>query len=452
MLFLLSACGPTSQLSTAPGGASATDKGFQAGSEAQVARWEAWGEARAPRAYVNGELWDSENATWDCVEIEHQPAFRRLSVAKARHAAALVDEAAAKGLELDSAEVDAMVEQEFASSRLVDHDDDGYAREQLAVAAAERDEAANEGGAGPADGTKEGGDDARTRIDISGSCADGYVPVVRWEPEQIAELGGLEALLDAERPGGSGIAGHEYGVINDDGTFSGGKGYINVWNPYVEKNSEFSLAQIWATRGSGSDLQTVEAGWQDYYGRTLSHLPRLFVFSTSDNYDTGCYNDNCGDWVQTSSSISLNATWSNFSTTNGSQYSNEYKYWRGSSGNWYFVFDGETVGHYPTDLFDSAGLLDHASRISFGGEIVNNGDPDHTATDMGSGADPSSGWQHAAYIRNIYSRTTSSSYVDFDVDWVGTEPGCYDEDHATGGTWDVYMYFGGEGYDASTCP
>jgi Neprosin len=44
----------------------------------------------------------------------------------------------------------------------------------------------------------------------------------------------------------------------------GAKATINVWDPEVETENEFSLSQVWILSGSfdGSDLNSIEAGWQ----------------------------------------------------------------------------------------------------------------------------------------------------------------------------------------------
>ena len=422
----------------------------------QVAFWEAWREARTPSEHIRAQLSDSEGARWDCVDIEHQPAFRRATLARARRAAEIVDTETSNGRTISQDEVAAEVDAEFSTSALRDISET-EARESLTIAFTEIEAAVKAAAlSGSRGGEMAGQSDSRSEADISGSCPVGTVPIESWSTDQIALFGTLEAFLSPAPPAGGSQANHEYGMMGDSGSFTGGKGFINIWDPDVEMNSEFSLAQIWAWRGTGASTQTVEAGWQDYYGRTLSHKPRLFVFSTSDGYATGCYNNNCGDWVQTTCAVSLNQTWSTFSTDGGSQYSDEYGYWRGTTtGNWHFEYNGTIVGHYPSELFDSAGLLNTASRFDIGGEIINNNTGgSHTETDMGSGQFPSAGWTHAAYVRNVLSRTTTPSYVDFDVDGSdGDEPGCYDI--LTGdspGGWDVYAYFGGPGYHPSNCP
>ena len=44
----------------------------------------------------------------------------------------------------------------------------------------------------------------------------------------------------------------------------GAKATINVWDPAIQESNGFSLSQLWLLSGSfnGSDLNSIEAGWQ----------------------------------------------------------------------------------------------------------------------------------------------------------------------------------------------
>jgi hypothetical protein len=44
----------------------------------------------------------------------------------------------------------------------------------------------------------------------------------------------------------------------------GAKATINVWDPAIQESNGFSLSQLWILSGSfnGSDLNSIEAGWQ----------------------------------------------------------------------------------------------------------------------------------------------------------------------------------------------
>lgn len=57
----------------------------------------------------------------------------------------------------------------------------------------------------------------------------------------------------------------------------GAKATINVWDPMIEVVNEFSISQIWILSGSfdGSDLNSIEAGWQVYILNSNLHLSQF---------------------------------------------------------------------------------------------------------------------------------------------------------------------------------
>ncbi|KAL2941241.1 DNA-directed RNA polymerase subunit beta [Bienertia sinuspersici] len=60
--------------------------------------------------------------------------------------------------------------------------------------------------------------------------------------------------------------GHEHAIAytGTSGEIYGARATINVWDPSIEEVNEFSLSQIWVLSGNfdGSDLNSIEAGWQ----------------------------------------------------------------------------------------------------------------------------------------------------------------------------------------------
>ena len=61
----------------------------------------------------------------------------------------------------------------------------------------------------------------------------------------------------------------------------GAKATINVWEPSIEEINEFSLSQIWLLSGSfdGSDLNSIEAGWQVLLLLLLNYCLSFFFYS-----------------------------------------------------------------------------------------------------------------------------------------------------------------------------
>jgi len=232
----------------------------------------------------------------------------------------------------------------------------------------------------------------------------------------------------------------------------GAEAVLNLWSPYTEKSSEFSLSQIWVVRGSGDDRETVEAGWQRYHDLYGDDRARLFIYFTPDNYAIGgggCYNLSCGKFVQTNNSIIIGGPYSAYSQLNGTQRTITLLWFKdGDNGSWWLRHGDVWVGYYPRELFDANGLQTSASRVAFGGEIIDTpNDGVHTATDMGSGHWPYEKFGWAAYQRTLRYVDTSNFYRDATGNAYSiSDRWCYDLDKLTAGDpWRHYFYFGGSG-------
>ena len=248
-------------------------------------------------------------------------------------------------------------------------------------------------------------------------------------------------------------SGHVYAYSSESRTCYGGEGSLSLFDPYVAHADEFSLLQIALTRGSGSGLQTIEAGVQEYRDLYGDWVPHLFVFYTTNGYTSsgdnkGGYNRDVDGWVQYSSRIYPGARFTVYSERGGAQYEVPIKYqlWE---GNWWFRCLDEWVGYYPASLFNSSGLRSQADVIHFYGEIVDSGDySGKTATDMGSGYWPDYHWQWSAYMHNLrYQRTTGGSMSDYNGSGWASDTALYDiETHmSSGSSWGSYQWVGGPG-------
>jgi hypothetical protein len=257
---------------------------------------------------------------------------------------------------------------------------------------------------------------------------------------------------------------------------------------------------MWITGGSYTDssLQTIEVGVQTYPDKYGDSSPHLFIYSTSDAYQTtGCYNLDCSRFVQTNGSAPIGGAFeAPFSTAGGDQYEVEVEVQRDSDGNWWVGGWGEPFGYYPASLFDSSGIGTSASNLQVGGEIYGTRvGSRHSETTMGSGAYASAGYGYAGYHRDVryvaygygfvndggspfqfdsfdcfYLQETDSyctaadwpdayqsvsSLSTFSGDNAGNDTACYTASatHYSGGyPWNEVLYFGGPGYDAVVCP
>ncbi|CAO2186520.1 unnamed protein product [Urochloa humidicola] len=239
----------------------------------------------------------------------------------------------------------------------------------------------------------------------------------------------------------------------------GAKATINVWDPAIQESNGFSLSQLWILSGSfnGSDLNSIEAGWQvspELYGDSR---PRLFTYWTSDAYEaTGCYNALCPGFVQTSSRIAIGASISPVSSAGGAQYDMTLLVWKDPKlGNWWLSYGDQLVGYWPAQLFTH--LSDHATMVEWGGEVVDTRPAGlHTATQMGSGRFADEGFGRASYFRNLETVDADNSLAEVPLDAIQTlaeNAACYDirKDYDGGRGWGTHFYYGGPGHNPA-CP
>jgi hypothetical protein len=304
-------------------------------------------------------------------------------------------------------------------------------------------------------------------LEIGGPCPARSVPLRRLTIETLIRFQTLEDFFKKEAQttrieqppcgdDGSSSSTHEYAHARQNIANWGAESVLNLWNVWVEWSNEFSLSQIWVVRGSGADRQTLEAGWQSYKNKYDDWNAHLFIYFTPDNYGSGgCYNLDCGGFVQVDNSVYIGGGFTNASDFGGTQYVIKLLIARDpATGNWWLWWFDTPVGYWPNGLFDAAGLANQADTVDFGGEIVNTWPGGrHTDTDMGSGNWPSSGWRWAAYQCNIQYVDTNYFYADPTLSASRTNANCYDialtDD--SGGSWGDYFYFGGPGRNAS-CP
>lgn len=300
-------------------------------------------------------------------------------------------------------------------------------------------------------------------------CPEGTVPVRRSTVHDVLRAKSLyefgkkrRPLLPlAPRPYAPDVVtgnGHEHAIAYTAASTEvyGAKATINVWDPSVQAVNEFSLSQIWVLSGSfdGSDLNSIEAGWQvspELYGDSR---PRLFTYWTTDSYQaTGCYNLLCSGFVQTNSRIATGAAISPISLLSSNQFDITILIWKDpKKGNWWMGFgDNTLVGYWPAELFTHLG--EHATMVEWGGEVVNsrpNGA--HTSTQMGSGHFAEEGFGKASYFRNLQIVDSDNNLSPaHDISILAENTNCYNIQSSASPEWGNYFYYGGPGR-SPMCP
>jgi neprosin-like protein len=253
---------------------------------------------------------------------------------------------------------------------------------------------------------------------------------------------------------------HKYSFTNQYVNNLGGNSNLNVWTPYVNTvvGEQFSLSQEWYVGGlntevppcgQGSEscsIQTEEVGWVVYPAMFNDENAHFFIFSTPDGYNTGCWNNTCGDFVVYQDGGDLGAVLSPVSVLGGAQYeiSAEYELYQ---GNWWLRLQGTWIGYYPGAMYHGGQNAYHAQEIVFGSEGVGT----TIWPPEGSGIFPSpfndGGYSWAAYQRNLWYFNTSAGGVWDSLSPDIPSPDCY---NITGpffgtGASTVYFYEGGPG-------
>lgn len=280
------------------------------------------------------------------------------------------------------------------------------------------------------------------------SCPAGTIPMLRISLSETTRYPTLAAYL-AKEPGGRKArppitpgGPHRYAYGYQFVTNYGGNSWLNLWNP----SGDFSLSQQWYVNGSGAGTQTVEGGWVHYPAK-FGGRSVLFIFSTPNNYSSGCYNLECSGFVQTSSSVALGGGFTNYSTYGGTQWGFGLQ-WKYYAGNWWMFYQGSAVGYYPGSVFRGGPMARNASLTEYGGETYTAGS---SWPQMGSGKFASAGWTQAAFQNTIFyipQNVNGGTGVWSSLNPVATNPACYTINYtgaASGGSWGTYFYYGGPG-------
>ena len=291
-------------------------------------------------------------------------------------------------------------------------------------------------------------------------CPEGSIPMRRVTLDQMTKFHTLNDFFQKHHGGSkrppptdakvlkpeAGGTTHRYAHAYEYAKNYGGSSWLNLWDP-APATHQFALSQQWYV--GGSPIQTLEGGWQvypDFYGHSK---PVLFIYWTADGYNnTGAYNLTKPGFIQVNNSFILGGAWSAYSSTNGTQFGFRMTWYRDSThGNWWLYLTGAgsqtAIGYYPKSLYGNGQMSKWATEIDYGGEVT--GQP--TSGQMGSGAFAKTGWQHAAFQKDIYYFPTETSSAWANLTGSITNPALYTIDlhNNTGSNWGSYFYFGGPG-------
>ncbi|KAM3196919.1 hypothetical protein ACQJBY_072548 [Aegilops geniculata] len=300
----------------------------------------------------------------------------------------------------------------------------------------------------------------------NGKCPENTIPIRRTNEEDVLRaisikrygkkrprsIPNLSSFSDPDTPNIP--RGHQHAVASTNiDKCQGTKATFNLWQPTIARANDFSLTQLWITRGSyhGNDLNTIEAGWQVYPYLYKDNNTRLFIYWTRDAYHTtGCYNLMCPGFIQTNKNIAIGSSISRVSTYGGTQHDCDILVRKDpKDGNWWLHVGGYCVGYWPSPIFSY--LANSASSIMWGGEVFSP-EAGQTSTQMGSGHFPEDGLGKASHIKNIQVIDSSNNLKSpSDVGLVVEQPNCYNVQNGISGNLGTYIYYGGPGKNPN-CP
>ncbi|URE45419.1 hypothetical protein MUK42_24821 [Musa troglodytarum] len=335
----------------------------------------------------------------------------------------------------------------------------------------------------------------------SGSCPDGTIPILRIQKHHLLNAASMEDYGRKPWHGMSehqtrtshlsldaGVEGlHAYGVLMASGfSYVGAKASINVWNPHVGGDDEFTTAQIWLRNGPYNSSDSIEAGWivdpglygdrrtrffvywtvnlfvliflsSTYFPWTFARPTRLVSIEQTDSgRTTGCFNLLCAGFVQTNPHVALGAAFASTSRRDGQQYRIPLNLWLDSDNEkWWLMFgdDDVAVGYWPSSLF--AGLRGAATLALFGGDVYSPRihEKPHTTTAMGSGDFASYHWGTACWIGQPRIKDYSGEYkYPYPFGTRSTQTDCYSAENYAEMLWtEPLFYFGGPGRNLPYC-
>ncbi|XP_039143158.1 uncharacterized protein LOC120280384 isoform X2 [Dioscorea cayenensis subsp. rotundata] len=302
----------------------------------------------------------------------------------------------------------------------------------------------------------------------SGSCPNGTIPIRRILRQHLLNASSLERygkkpmniitkcdfhILDYTFALGIQHYHSTAALIASGFSYTGAKADINVWNPPVEADDEYTTGQMTLTSGPFNNSDTIEVGWMvnpSVYG---DRRTRLFIYWTNDSgKSSGCFDLLCPGFVQVNKDVLLGGAIEPTSSYYGQQYVIPLEVVKDFEQDvWWLITRNETdtltIGYWPCDMFIS--MYHIAEMLMWGGDVysprMHTGR--HTATAMGSGHFSSEHWSMASYIKQPRMRDYSMTYkYPYPSSPFTLEVDCYSaENYAEVLFTEPLFYYGGPG-------
>lgn len=318
-------------------------------------------------------------------------------------------------------------------------------------------------------------------IDENGAaraCPSGSVPFRRITRDEILDHGSVDAYVNRRAPPACppqlpNYSHHTYD--NNQDAHRGLSGIFSIENPSIDPSiqhvQDHSIAQLWIVSPGcycddpgcdTSERQTIESGWTKQFG---ANAPRFFIYHTTNNYVSGCYNTDCVGFVQTSPTALLDAPLNtSYRTPSGERVRRSLGmswFKDGPNGEWWLRLarangTTENIGYFQHQRFSSVGLRSFAERAAWGGEVydatASQSGALPTSTQMGNGLGPDEGWNAATIVGPSILKLGTNSYVGSRGTQEKGGALCYDSLLISGVTQEdpnpaVTLFYGGNGLD-----
>ncbi|XP_030968090.1 uncharacterized protein LOC115988643 [Quercus lobata] len=226
------------------------------------------------------------------------------------------------------------------------------------------------------------------KIELDEKCPQGTIPIVRVTynetPENESNLNKPQ-FSPLQSNGGLRSAGL-LTKTTPDKMFHSNLASISVYNPQVGPH-QYSSASVAVEAGDGPNFNQIQVGWivnPDLYGDTRTHW--FMQWTSNVRNITGCFNLNCGGFVQTNTQVPVGGAIDKVSV-----YSTEDQVilsfgliQDNEGGKWWVVYNDniDPIGYWPPTEFKE--LVEGADTLEWGGYVFTPPD-DNTCPPMGSG-------------------------------------------------------------------
>ncbi|KAF5176539.1 putative NEP-interacting protein [Thalictrum thalictroides] len=145
---------------------------------------------------------------------------------------------------------------------------------------------------------------------------------------------------------------------------------LSLNNPQPVGLDQTSMAEMWVQSNGGDQMNGLQTGWIVAPQANGDDRTHLFVLTTTDGYKTRCFNTLCGTFIQTDSTLPVDAELEPISVIGGKQHEVDLAIvLDNDTRHWWLVLDGTIyLGYFPTQIFTQLG--DGGTYIAWGGLTI----------------------------------------------------------------------------------